>query len=255
MLNSLFSAFLMYSRLPVPKVEWKEENRRYSLGFFPLVGAVIGVALLGWHWLARRLNLNPFLLGTVSALIPVAVTGGIHLDGFCDVSDALASFGDKDKKLSIMSDPHIGSFALIRLCVCMMMFSAILSQLSRETAAVYACVFVLSRSLSGLSAVSMRAAKSTGALQSFVQPAQRWTVITMEALFIAISGTLMIVLGGLPGACAIVAAAAVLWYCKSVAYRNFGGISGDVCGWFLVLCEVWSCAAAVFSEKILEVLR
>lgn len=255
MLNSLFSAFLMYSRIPMPKVEWKEENRRYSLGFFPLVGAVIGLALLGWNWLAHRLNLNPFMLGTVSALIPVAVTGGIHLDGFCDVSDALASFGDHDKKLRIMSDPHVGSFALIRLCVCMMLFSAVLSQLSRNTTAVCACVFVLSRSLSGLSAVTMRSAKSTGTLQSFVKPSHRRVTIAMQALFIAISGTLMVALGGLPGVAALAVATAVLWYCKAAAYRNFGGISGDVCGWFLVLCELWTCTAAVFAEKILEVLK
>ena len=36
----------MYSRIPAPKVEWKEENRRYALGFFPLVGAVIGAFIL-----------------------------------------------------------------------------------------------------------------------------------------------------------------------------------------------------------------
>ena len=43
MLNSLFSAFLMYSRIPVPQVEWKEENRRYSLCFFPVIGVVLGI--------------------------------------------------------------------------------------------------------------------------------------------------------------------------------------------------------------------
>ena len=38
MLKSLCSAFLMYSRIPVPKVEWNEENRRYALCFFPVIG-------------------------------------------------------------------------------------------------------------------------------------------------------------------------------------------------------------------------
>ena len=255
MLNSLFSAFLMYSRIPMPKVEWKEENRRYTLGFFPLVGAVIGIAFLLWHWLCRRLSLNPFMLGAVSAVIPVAVTGGIHLDGFCDVSDALASFGGKEKKLSIMSDPHIGSFAVIRLCVCMMLFSAVLSQSSRTTALVCACGYVLSRALSGLSAVTMRSAKSDGTLQSFVKPSHRRITIAMDSLFIAISGTLMVIAGGLCGAAALFAAAAVLCWCKMAAYRNFGGISGDVCGWFLVLCELWTASAAVITEKIVEVFR
>ncbi|MBQ1398379.1 MAG: adenosylcobinamide-GDP ribazoletransferase, partial [Clostridia bacterium] len=46
MIHSFFSAFLMYTRIPMPQVEWREENRRYSLCFFPLCGAVIG-GLLG----------------------------------------------------------------------------------------------------------------------------------------------------------------------------------------------------------------
>jgi len=42
MIRSLFIAFSTYSRIPVPQVEWLEENRKYSMCFFPLIGAVIG---------------------------------------------------------------------------------------------------------------------------------------------------------------------------------------------------------------------
>ena len=45
-LRSFASAFLMYSRIPMPQVEWKEENRRYALCFFPLIGAVIGAVFI-----------------------------------------------------------------------------------------------------------------------------------------------------------------------------------------------------------------
>ena len=82
MLRSLFSAFLMYSRIPAPHVEWREENRRYALGFFPLVGAVIGLLTFGWYLLSQLIGLSGLLFGAVSVLIPIAVTGGIHLDGY-----------------------------------------------------------------------------------------------------------------------------------------------------------------------------
>ena len=49
-------------------------------------------------------------------LVPVWVTGGIHLDGYADTCDALASYGDTAKKLAILKDPHCGAFAVIRLC-------------------------------------------------------------------------------------------------------------------------------------------
>ena len=48
--------------------------------------------------------------------MPVAVTGGIHLDGYADTSDALSSYGDREKKLEILKDSHCGAFAVIRLC-------------------------------------------------------------------------------------------------------------------------------------------
>ena len=37
-------------------------------------------------------------------LVPVAITGGIHLDGYADTSDALSSYGDREKKLEILKD-------------------------------------------------------------------------------------------------------------------------------------------------------
>jgi len=61
MLKSLFSAFLMYSRIPMPKCEWREENRRYSLGFFPLVGTVIGVMIILWRMLCDILETGQFI--------------------------------------------------------------------------------------------------------------------------------------------------------------------------------------------------
>ena len=32
-------------------------------------------------------------------MIPVAVTGGIHLDGFADTIDAVSSYKDREKKI------------------------------------------------------------------------------------------------------------------------------------------------------------
>lgn len=95
LLKSLCSAFSMYSRIPVPTVEWKEENRRYALCFFPLIGAVTGGFLLLWQWLCGVLSIGGLLYAAVCTTIPIFVTGGIHADGFCDVIDANASCQSK----------------------------------------------------------------------------------------------------------------------------------------------------------------
>ena len=53
----------------------------------------------------------------VLVLVPVIVTGGIHVDGLLDTSDALSSWRDREKRLEILKDSHAGAFAVITACV------------------------------------------------------------------------------------------------------------------------------------------
>lgn len=252
MLNSLFSAFLMYSRIPMPKVEWNEKNRRYALGFFPLIGVVIGGLLMLWRLICDKLGIGQFLFAAVAVFLPILITGGIHLDGLCDVNDARASYADKKKRLEIMSDPHIGSFAVIKLCIYLLVQTALFSQVSSiKTSAVIACGYVISRSLSGLTAVAFKSAKNGGSLQSFVRPAHRNITIAMEVFFAVLSAAAMIFILPVQGVSAISTAILVLGYHRYSAYRDFGGVTGDLCGWFLQMCEIFILAAIIFSERIL----
>ena len=43
-IRSMIIAFSTYSRIPMPQVEWSDENRKYTMCFFPLIGAVIGLS-------------------------------------------------------------------------------------------------------------------------------------------------------------------------------------------------------------------
>lgn len=253
-LKSLASAFLMYSRIPMPNVEWKEENRRYALCFFPLVGVVIGGLFLLWRYVCGLLDFGTVLTGAVSVIIPIIVTGGIHLDGFCDVIDAKSSYADKAKRLEIMSDPHIGSFAAIYLGAYLLLQTAVMSEIkSFEGAAVIALGFVLSRSLSGIAAVYFKSAKNGGALHSFVRPAHKkitLAVLTLLAIFVCASMALLSPFSGIP---AVFGALLCLIYYRHSAYSNFGGITGDTAGWFLQLTELAIPALALAGEKLAEV--
>ncbi|MGM9936265.1 MAG: adenosylcobinamide-GDP ribazoletransferase, partial [Candidatus Ornithomonoglobus sp.] len=53
MINSLIIAFSMYSRIPMPRVEWREESMKYVMCFFPLIGVIIGAVV----YIAGRLML------------------------------------------------------------------------------------------------------------------------------------------------------------------------------------------------------
>ncbi|MGN0657860.1 MAG: adenosylcobinamide-GDP ribazoletransferase [Ruminiclostridium sp.] len=253
-LKSLASAFLMYSRIPVPAVEWKEENRRYALCFFPLVGVVIGGLFLLWRYVCGLLDFGAVLTGAVSVIIPIIVTGGIHLDGFCDVIDAKSSYADKAKRLEIMSDPHIGSFAAIYLGAYLLLQTAVMSEIkSLESAAVIALGFVLSRSLSGIAAVCFRSAKTGGALQSFVRPAHKKITLSVLIIVTIIVSASMAYLSPFSGIPAVLVALLCILYYRNSAYRNFGGITGDTAGWFLQITELAIPALALAGEKLAEV--
>ena len=111
-LGSLAVALSMYSKIPVPTVDWNEKNMKYAMCFFPVAGVVTGAleyaagyALLTWT------DCGSLFFAAVMTMIPVLVTGGIHLDGYADTMDALSSYGDREKKLEILKDPHTGAFA------------------------------------------------------------------------------------------------------------------------------------------------
>ena len=49
-------AFSIYSKIPVPQFDWKEEDMQYHLCFFPLIGLVIGALEAGWFFLGNAVG-------------------------------------------------------------------------------------------------------------------------------------------------------------------------------------------------------
>ena len=115
--NSFKIAFSMYSRIPVPGSEWTKEHMKYTLCFFPAVGVIVGLLVICWSDFSRFLDFGMPARTAGLTLIPVIVTGGIHMDGFMDTADALGSFRGKEKKLLILKDPHWVSICRSFMCV------------------------------------------------------------------------------------------------------------------------------------------
>ena len=49
-MKSLIIAFAMYSKFPMPRVDWEKKALSWALCWFPLVGLAVGAVL--WLWLA-----------------------------------------------------------------------------------------------------------------------------------------------------------------------------------------------------------
>ena len=105
------------TRLPTPQIrEFKPQMLAASAVWFPLVGLLIGVLLCGLLWPLAQLDV--WLAAWFGLLFWLLVTGGLHLDGLADLSDALgASHRDPERLLAVMKDPHLGSFGVLSLCV------------------------------------------------------------------------------------------------------------------------------------------
>ena len=70
LMRSVVTAFAMFSAIPMPRVKWEPENRRYALAALPLVGAVVGLCVWGWVRLCELLSLGAALFGAGAALLP-----------------------------------------------------------------------------------------------------------------------------------------------------------------------------------------
>lgn len=256
-INSFISAFSMYSRIPMPQIEWKEENRRYALCFFPLIGAVIAVLEYLWWKLAFAFSFADIFYGAVAAVIPVFITGGIHLDGFCDVSDANAACADREKSLEIMKDSNIGAFAAIELCIYFLLTAAGFVQIKESHAymmIIPVCIgFVQSRALSGLAAVTFRNARAEGTLQSFSRPAHKKITVAVQIIWLCICFAADVYFTGLAfGGVVFLAGMLCFLYYRIFSYKKYGGITGDMAGWFLQLCELIMLLAAAADVRIMH---
>ena len=191
LLNAMIIAIAMYSKIPMPRVDWNEKNMRYAMCFFPLVGVIIGVLeIVAGNLITTWKGEGTFFYAVVLTLIPVFITGGIHLDGFADTMDAKSSYGDREKKLEILKDPHTGAFAIISLCCYFLLCVGIFSEMRTERLFAATLVFVFSRSLSGISVVTFQAAKNSGLLRTFQDGAQKRNVRIVLIFWLLAAGVL-----------------------------------------------------------------
>ena len=237
-LQTIAVAFAMFSAVPVPQFAWNEKNMRYALCAFPLVGLLCGAL---WC-VCGVLPLPAPARAAGFCLVPVWVTGGIHLDGYADTCDALASYGDREKKLEILKDPHCGAFAVIRLCSYFAAYLCLAAcvQFTPRVGALWTLALILERTLSGLAVAAFPMAKNTGLAHTFATAADQTTVRRVLMVLAALLSAALLALGGWA---LVLAALAVLWRYYAVSRKQFGGITGDLAGWFLQKAELWMLAA------------
>ncbi len=268
-MRSVIMAFSMYSRIPMPKIKWDEKRMQYSLCFFPLVGLTLGGCGVLLYFICERLHFQSMTRALLQAALPILLTGGIHMDGYLDVTDAKNSWKPAEEKLKILKDPHIGAFACIYAIIYLMLTTAFMNEITFQQTVHMAVCYTYSRILSGLSVVWFRKAKKDGMVAENAKssaPGVKWILIVELVLCISVLLLMGCALPGsfgmgnfalrnfLPGLVSTVLGLACFFRYRHMAYKTFGGTTGDLAGYFLQACELLMLIGTVCSGCTAEVL-
>ena len=253
----LAAAVVMYTRIPVPRFKMEEDDMKHCIMFLPLVGALIAAMMFYCVRFMSTVGVPLTARALLAVIIPLLITGGFHVDGFMDTVDALRSYRDKEKKLEILSDPHIGAFSVVGAGTAgLLMIASFVVILSLETTKsvpvfIFAClIFVVSRALAALTSVVMKKAKDDGMLA--------YETSGSETAIIAVTGMQLIAALSFAAyldikAAAVIVAAFVVFtvYYGLMTKKDFGGVTGDTAGYYVTAGEVFAVLALAVSEVIL----
>jgi adenosylcobinamide-GDP ribazoletransferase len=215
------------------KRSFSPQELGHSIGFYPLVGLILGLILVGANWLLGLFF--PDLVRTAILLgVWVILTGAFHLDGFLDSCDGLLGGSDPEHRLQIMRDERVGAFALAGGILLMLIkFSALYSLETRPVALILAPV--LGRWMISLAIVSFPYARREGLGRAIKDHASRQQAILATIFTLSIAVGLGFFRPGWTGAAAIIASVFSTGLIVKFSLARLPGLTGDLYG---AICEV-----------------
>lgn len=196
-----------------------------TLRWFPLAGALVGLAVGGVWWAADR-AFTPLLAAALVVAADLVITGLLHVDGLADSADGLIAPMDRDRRLAVMADPTTGAFGVVVVAVALLLRTAALGSRAVDVGLVVA-VWAASRSVMAFVASTRPYARAGGLASSFL--GDRLAPLTAVVGIVAatlLAGTT----DGVAGAAAVVGVVVGSMVVVSLAHRRLGGFTGDVLG-------------------------
>lgn len=151
-------------------------------------------ALIGEN--VHTLEEGSLLWAVMGTILPLLITGGIHLDGYLDVTDARSSYGDRAKKLEILKDPHVGAFAVIGCGIYLLAYAGFFSLIPGKALPLIGGIYVLTRALSALALVNFPKAKKDGLAAAFSDGAKKRVVTLSMSTYLVLTAAFLWWYGG-----------------------------------------------------------
>jgi adenosylcobinamide-GDP ribazoletransferase len=239
MFHDLRAALAFLTLLPVGYPDGRKPG--YAYGWFPLVGLLIGLALV----LVALIPASAEVRALLVLIAWVGLTGGLHLDGLADSCDGLLATTTPEKRLEIMKDPRAGSWALVGVGLLLLGKWVLLRE---SPAAALIAAPVLGRWVMTVAAWAFPYARSTGLGAWFKDGLGRSQIalatVTAAGVLIVLGTADLRVLVALPVAFVMLAGAA-----RWMRGRLGGGLTGDCYG---ALCEIteWMCLLGMVLWRV-----
>ncbi|MBR2048118.1 MAG: adenosylcobinamide-GDP ribazoletransferase [Oscillospiraceae bacterium] len=230
----------MFCAIPAPQI-WDEKAKDKMLLFLPLVGLEIGAIWAGLAWLCRFLELPGLITGLILCAWPYLGTGFLHLDGFMDVTDAVKSWRDLERRRAILKDSHVGSFAVIGIVLLILaQFACFASVPAHGDFRILLFVPAVSRCCSSLAVTGLKP-MSTSQYADRNLPRSHLAVLGLMLCGLLAGGFLLC------GNYGFVCVGCVVGYGFALrrGYCSLEGMNGDISGYALTIGEL--CAGAVYA--------
>jgi adenosylcobinamide-GDP ribazoletransferase len=225
------------TRLPSgPTPRWQADDLAASAPWFPLIGALVGGGGAAAYALAAGIGLPPWPAAGLAVAAAVLVTGGLHEDGLADVADGFGGGRTPAAKLGIMRDSRLGSFGALALMLALLLRISALAALAAPLAVAAALIAAGAMSRGLLPAVMAVAplARADGLAAGAGRPhPARAAASLLVALLLG-----LLTLPPLAALLSIAMAALAALAMACLAWRQIGGITGDVLGASQQLAEI-----------------
>ncbi len=213
--------------IPLPwRREASPEELEGSIGYFPVIGLIIGLILAGLNWLLG-LFLPSVVVYDLLIVFMVVISGALHLDGFVDTCDGIAGHKTVEDRWRVMHDSRAGAFGIVGVFLLLLVKYVSLNSVPENLLMVTLVLMpVVSRWAMVYTVFAYPYARPAGLGKIFKQETswQGFTAATLIALAVAA------ILARLAGLVIMISIWVIVVGMAAYLKRKFSGLTGDTYG-------------------------
>ena len=230
--------FSMYTTIPMPYIEWEEKYYKYIITYLSFVGLAIGLI---WFFLTNiicKVTIPLTIKTVIVCLIPLFLSGFIHIDGYMDTCDAIFSRASLEKKHKILKDSLVGAFAVIGILIISFVYYISIYEILKANKSLLSLIFIpiFSRGITSLFIIKIKPISKEGFIASFKKDLNNkhfFVILLILILFFALSyhfNVYKIILINILSCI----------FFGAFCIKDLKGISGDLCGFMITTSSATS---------------